>query len=124
MMRRLAAAAASAALLLAFGATTAHATQADPAEFVTVSGPMTVHDLSGEDEELWYAAVTLECPEDTVAVSGGADLAAPWELGATWHNGRTWAAETFEVTGDQAPEDTEDGDSVGTAYAVCLHKPA
>ncbi|MGW4649521.1 hypothetical protein [Kitasatospora sp. NPDC004289] len=119
MMRRLTAATASAALVLTLCATTAHA-DSTPAEFVTVSGPMTVHDISDDETQLWEAYATLECPEGTVAVSGGVELSHPWELLETWAEGRTWSAFTDEVAKDDVAADLEEGDSAGTAHAVCL----
>ncbi|MGY0459581.1 hypothetical protein ACW14Y_04910 [Kitasatospora sp. cg17-2] len=117
MMRRIAAVAASAFLSLA-SVTTAHA--ADPATLVTVSGDLVVTDESDDEIELWEASAELTCPEGTVAVAGGADeLPDPWGTPSGWAHGRTWTAYSAPVEKSEVP-DVKEGDSVGTAYAVCL----
>ncbi|MGW6917601.1 hypothetical protein ACWGB8_27785 [Kitasatospora sp. NPDC054939] len=120
MMRRLAAVAASSALILSFsGAAAAHAADSELAEFVKVSGPLVVGDVSDDELDLWEATAALKCPEGTVAVSGGADLPAPWGPAEGWVKGRNWYAYSLAVEKSEVP-DIEEGDSVGTAYVVCL----
>ncbi|MFD7417604.1 hypothetical protein [Kitasatospora purpeofusca] len=119
MMRRLAAVAASASLTLSFCGTAAHAADSSPAEFVKVSAPLVVVDVSDDEYEVWEATATLECPEDTVAVAGGEDVPDPWGPATGWAEGRKWVAYSAAVDKSEVP-DTQAGDSVGTAYAVCL----
>lgn len=117
MMRRCAAVAASAALLLPFlGAATAHASEAVPAEFVTVSGPVTVHDVSDDEQELWEGYAAVECPEGTLAVSGGVDLPTPWGVDASWADGRSWVVTTYDVEKSWVSGDLEEGDQIGRAH--------